>query len=254
MAELLSLNLEEYFCSYENEIYRIVEGQHFIATRKLVDNDEEQAILEEILDQSKPPVSTRNSHGQLHYLLYTPFRYPPLKSGGRFHTRLEQSIFYGSESLPTSMAEIAYGRFLFMQHTAARFPSMQVPYTHFVAKVKSGKSVLLTHKPFDVEESRISSATSYAYSQALGASMRKAGVELFSYFSARARRSINIGLFSQEAFKANKPVAGKEKHWSVFISPETIEFQRPHINDNRKETHVFAAQDFFVGGKFPVIL
>ena len=139
MEELPSINLVKNFASYSGEIYRIVEGQHFIATRKLVDSNEEQHILEEILDASKPPAPTSNKRGGLHYLLYTPFRYPPLKSGGRFHTLLEQSIFYGSEELKTSMAEVAYGRFLFMNHSEAQFAPMQVPDTHFRVQIKSEK-------------------------------------------------------------------------------------------------------------------
>jgi hypothetical protein len=253
MEELLSLNLAEYFQSYENEIYRTVEGQYFISTRKLVDSDEEQRILEEVLDQSKPPVATTNSYGELHYLLYTPFRYPPLKAGGRFHTRIEQSIFYGSEGLRTSMAEVAYGRFLFAHHSEAKFKSMQVPYTHFLSKVKSNHSLLLTTTPFNVHRSHISHPASYAYSQLLGSAMRKSRTELFTYYSARSPGGVNVGLFSAEAFQSNKPIVGKEAHWSVYISAEVIEFTRAHLSDNQKESHVFRIKDFYVDGQFPVI-
>lgn len=246
-------SLEKYFRTYEGEIYRLVEGQHFIATRKLVDSDEEQNILEELIDKSKPPVSTRNSRGELHYLLYTPFRYPPLKTGGRFHTRAEQSVFYGAEELKTSMTEIAYGRFVFMEKTEAKFASMQVPYTHFAVKLSCKKSVFLTEKPFAAQKAKISDQTSYAYSQSLGSTMRKSGTELFTYFSARVPDAVNVGLFSSEAFASNKPVAGKEKHWSVFISAEVVEFQRLHIRDNKKESHIFRIEDFYVKGKFPYI-
>ena len=46
----------------------------------LVDTLEEQALLEEVLDDSKPavPEDCRN----LHYLLFTPFRYGRLVSAG----------------------------------------------------------------------------------------------------------------------------------------------------------------------------
>lgn len=248
----ISLKLAEFFKTYEKEIFRTVEGQYFIATRKLVDSDEEQIILEEIIDKSKPPAPTKNSRGALHYLLYTPFRYPPLKSGGRFHTRIEQSIFYGSEKLTTSMAEVAYRRFLFMQHTETIFEPMQVPYAHFVAKIKSAKTLLLTEKPFSNDADKISNPSSYGYSQAFGAGMRKAGVLVFNYFSARAKTGINVGLFSPEAFQYNKPIEGKDGHWSVYVSHESIEFQRAHLQYNRKESHVFAIEDFYVDRKFPI--
>lgn len=238
---------------YENEIIRLVEYQHYIATRKLVDSDEDQAILEQALDQSKPAAPTRNRRGQLHYLLYTPFRYPPLKSGGRFHTRLEQSLFYGAEDLQTAMAEVAFGRFLFFRHTQAVCEPMTVPYTHFVARVRSDKAVRLTHAPFAVWRARISDPASYAESQVLGRAMREAGVELFSYFSARHPEGVNVGLFSVDAFAQNKPVAGKDKRWDVFMTAELVEFQRASITGKARESHVFKAQAFQVAGRFPVV-
>lgn len=252
MEKILSLNLSEHFQTYENKIYRIVEGQHFIATRKLVDSDIEQRILEEVLDQSKPPVATNNSRGKLHYLLYTPFRYPPLKAGGRFHKRIEQSIFYGSEELATSMAEVAYGRFLFMQHSEAPLKPMQVPYTHFLSKVQSKQSLLLTNAPFNAYKNHISHPSHYTYSQQLGSAMRKAKAELFTYYSARRPGGVNVGLLSADAFQSNKPVAGKDVHWSVYATLDTIEFKRAHIADNKKESHIFKIEDFYINGQFPM--
>jgi len=243
MTALDRINLAEHIATYEREIYRLVEGQHYISTRPLVDSDEEHNVLEALLDASKPPAPGENARGALHYLLYTPFRYPPLKSGGRFHTRIEQSIFYGSEELQTSMAEVAYGRFLFMQHSAADFEPMQVPYTHFVAAVKSTKALLLTTTPFSKHSDVLSHPTSYAASQAFGTYMRQEGIELFTYFSARNPDGVNAGLFSVEAFRKNKPVKGKDGHWSVYITSDTVEFKRPHLSDNAKESHVFRPAD-----------
>lgn len=234
------IEIKNHFQRYEKEIYRMVEGQHFISTRKLVDSDSEQELLEAILDNSKPVAPLRNSKGNLHYLLYTPFRYPPLKDGGRFHTRIEQSIFYGSEDLETAMAEVAFGRFLFMQNSAAKFQPMDVPYTHFMVKVKSQKSILLNREPFDTEREEISNALSYSYSQELGKLMRDSGAELFTCFSARKKDGINVGLFSVEAFSSNKPLHGKDKNWSAYVTGNVIEFHRPHMQDNKKERYVFS--------------
>ncbi len=49
----------------------------------------------------------------MHYLLTTPFRYPPLKHGSRFANKQGPSLFYGSESIQTTLSESAYYRFLF---------------------------------------------------------------------------------------------------------------------------------------------
>lgn len=224
----------------------MVEGQHFIATRKLVDSDEEHALLEEEIERSKPSVSLRNSRGKLHYLLFTPFCYPPLLSGGRFHTFTEQSIFYGSEKMETALREVAYSRFVFLHHSAAKLQPMQVDYTHFVAKVRSSKAILLIEAPYKSKRKEISNPHSYRYSQPLGKKMREGGAELFTYFSARAADAVNVGLFTTEAFAQNTPVKNKEGHWSVYIAEKSVEFQRRHIIKNKGDSYIFKPKDFLL--------
>ncbi len=97
--------------------FRAVEAQHRISTRKLTDSDAEQVLLEELLEDSKPAV-TGELEG-LHYLLFTPFRYPPLRHGSRFGVKTERGIWYGSQTLPTCFAEVAYYRLVFLEGTAA---------------------------------------------------------------------------------------------------------------------------------------
>ena len=58
--------------------WRVVEAQHQVSTRKLVDSIDEQAILEQLIETSKPVDATA---GRRHVLLATPFRYPPLRHG-----------------------------------------------------------------------------------------------------------------------------------------------------------------------------
>ena len=67
--------------------FRVVESQHVVSTRKLVDSGEEQALLEELVDRVKPPLPSDPELRRLHYLLSTPFRHPPLRYGSRFGTR-----------------------------------------------------------------------------------------------------------------------------------------------------------------------
>ena len=47
-------------------------GADLARERRLLDEFDEQALLEELLDESKPPVPSECRH--LHYLLSTPFR------------------------------------------------------------------------------------------------------------------------------------------------------------------------------------
>jgi hypothetical protein len=51
----------------------VVEAQHQVSTHKLVDSLSEQALLEELIEATKPTVPPECRH--LDYLLFTPFRY-----------------------------------------------------------------------------------------------------------------------------------------------------------------------------------
>ena len=68
---------EAWWAEGERELVRVlwrgVEAQHRVATMKLVDTLEEQAELERLLEDSKPPLPRGTA--SLHYLLMTPFRY-----------------------------------------------------------------------------------------------------------------------------------------------------------------------------------
>ena len=99
--------------------WRAVESQHVTSTRKLVDSDDEQQLLESLIDAAKPPWPSGRRFVGLHYLLATPFRHPPLRYGSRFGTRRERGIFYCAETQATVFAEKAYYVLLFLDGTEA---------------------------------------------------------------------------------------------------------------------------------------
>lgn len=70
---------ERHIRPLQGRLVRLVESQEQVATLQLVDTLEEQALLEELLESGKPPVPADAE--PLHYLLKTPFRYPPLRWG-----------------------------------------------------------------------------------------------------------------------------------------------------------------------------
>lgn len=94
--------------------WRAVESQHVTSTRKLVDSDDEQQVLEALIDTAKPPWPLGRRFVGLHYLLATPFRHPPLRYGSRFGMRRERGIFYCAEAQSTVFAEKAYYVLLFL--------------------------------------------------------------------------------------------------------------------------------------------
>ena len=107
------------FGSFCGEVVRIVESQEQVATTRIVGNLAEQDLLEHMLEDSKPG----SIDPGLHYLLSTPFRYPPLRHGSRFGSTLEPSLFYASMDLRTCLQECAYYRFIFWYDMASPPPN-----------------------------------------------------------------------------------------------------------------------------------
>lgn len=226
----------------ELEAWRVVEGQHVISTRKLVDDLAEQELLEELIESAKPP-PPGTDFAHLHFLLYTPFRYPPLRHGSRFGTPAERGLWYGSIDRQTAFAERAYYRLLFLDG-GPDLGTVAVQETAFTALIKTAKFVDLSGPPFSKHEAAIASPSSYAASHALGAAMREAGVEGFAFTSARARiRGINIGLF-EPAFAHPAPLA--HETWNCTASRAAVEFR--HIV---RGAIAFPRADFEVKGRLP---
>ena len=229
----------------ESHPWRAVEAQHQIATRKLVESDEAQHLLEEILERYKPPLA---DGAALHYLLFTPFRYPPLPHGSRFGTRQERGIWYGSDELRTSFAEVAYYRLLFLDGTDADLGPLSADLTAYQVPLKTTRGVDLTALPFARFRSSLASKTTYAATQRLGAAMRDAGVEAFRYRSARdAEGGLNVGVFSPRAFASRRP-RGLQT-WRCVATPALVEMSRRDYFE--RGAFQFARAGFLVGGALP---
>jgi hypothetical protein len=224
---------------YSSEVWRVVEGQHVNSTRKLVDSLAEHELLERLLDEKKPSMPAECTN--LHYLLSTPFRYPPLKYGSRFGTRRERSLWYGAEEVSTALAETAFYRLWFLRDTAAKLAPLESEFTAFNVRVETARAVDLTVEPFSRKRAEISNKTKFAVPQQLGADMRAANVEAFRYFSARQERGINVGVLSCKAF-AGSPI--REQHWHCFASTDSVEF----FSTMQRERHEFARTQYLVDG------
>lgn len=232
--------------AFEGPAWRVVEAQHRISTRRLVNDDDEQALLEALIDGSKPPVP-KDCDG-LHYLLSTPFRHPPLRRGSRFGTREERSLFYASRELPTALAEVAYYRLLFLEGTRAELEPVVVDLSAFQVRLRAQVVVDLTRPPFDAWEREISSPLSYRASQALGRELREDGVELALYRSARdPARGVNLALFSPACFARKRPTVPET--WLSVSTRAGVEFSRRDYFERRSLR--FARADFEVDGRLP---
>jgi hypothetical protein len=231
------------------DAWRVVESQHITSTRKLVDSDAEQELLEQLVDRVKPPTPTGDKFTRLHYLLFTPFRHPPLRHGSRFGAKTEPGIWYGSRSLESSFAEVAYYRLLFLDGTTATIEPLIVELSAFTAAIASRRAADLTRLPFSVHAKSLTSKTSYVATQGLGREMRAAGVEAFLYSSARdAKHGVNIGLFVP-AFAKKAPK--KVETWICTADRKKVELTEKGFLVGRARRFTFSRTEFEVRGVLP---
>lgn len=212
-------------CPVSGRAFRVVEAQHVVSTRKLVDDLEEQAVLEDLIETAKPPLPEDTAH--LHWLLATPFRYPPLRHGSRFGRRHERGILYASLSVRSALTEAAYYRLLFLEGTEAEL-RLQVELTVFTLGFATPHGIDLCKPPFDEFRALISSRSTYRTSQPLGSAMRADGVEAFLFFSARDRpEGINLALIQPAALSARKP--GRQEAWVCHAERSQVDFVRNNL-------------------------
>ncbi len=228
--------------------WRVVEAQHLISTRKLVDSAEEQAILEGLIEESKPSLPDEPEFNGKHFLLTTSFRYPPLRHGSRFSSRYERSLWYGSRTRRTAFAEAAYYRLYFLEGTAADMGTVTVELSAFRVPVRTRRGVDLTKAPFDTYRGEIASPVRYDASQTLGAAMREDGVEAFRFPSARDPASgVKVALFTPAGFASSQPETLET--WVVYASRDGVEFVRKDFFD--RKTIRFEREVFLVDGELP---
>jgi hypothetical protein len=173
---------------------------------KLVDTLEEQALLERVLDESKPPVPA-DCRG-LHYLLSTPFRYgAPYPSGSRFRRAgLTPGVFYASQTVVTAVAEMAFSRLIFFAESPGTpWPANASEHTAFSARVRTQRGLDLDREPFAVEVDRWTDPTQYEDCQAFADAARLANVQVIRYPSARDLRGRNLAVLTCAAFASKAP-------------------------------------------------
>lgn len=230
--------------------WRLVEDQYQNQTRDLVDSLEEQELLETLLEAAKPPAPALEKAKPFHFLLWTPFRYYPLRPGSRFGTRGEKGIWYWSLEPSVALTEMAFLRLRFLNDTNAPLV-LQTQFTVFPATIVSNYVIDLTQKPFLSCRNQISHRLTYRYSQLLGASMRKAYVECCLYFSVRCKDGINAAVFSLRALAQASLNESKFQRWHCYGTKDKLEFHRSSLI--KTEHLVFERAQFEIRGVFPLM-
>lgn len=229
------------------KLLRLVESQAQIATLQLVDTLAEQALLEELLETSKPRLPQADP--ALHYLLRTPFRYPPLRWGSRFGRRHEPSLFYAALRLETALAEGAYYRFVLWAGMSSPPPSARIlsEHTSFEVRFQVRRGVRLHLPPFAAHAQRLEDRQDYSLTQGLGSAMRAAGVEAFEYRSARCPQGgLNVALYAPSAFAERNP--RNLQSWLCETTADYVAYKRAQVPD---APQLFARETFLQAGRLP---
>lgn len=213
--------------AYAGPAWRLVEAQHRVSTLKLVDSLAEQAALEEILEETKPPLPAECR--AIDYLLATPFRYRPYPAGSRFRRAgLTPGIWYGAEAPETAAAEMAFYRFLFYAESPETpFPDDAADYTAFSAVLASPVALDLTSGALAADHALWTHLTDYGPCQALADAARGIGAGIIRYKSVRdPAQGANLAVLTCTAFTAPQPA--DRQTWRIRIGPTGAQALREH--------------------------
>lgn len=229
--------------SLMGSLRRMVENQEQKVTIALVDDLAEHDVLEDLLEESKPPV--RAELRRFDYLLQTPWRYPPLPWGSRFGRRFEPSLFYGSLTTEALFSEAAYYRLIFLEGMSKPFQDRVISqHTMFHARYQTDSGYDLTQKPFSRRSAALKDKANYSACQALGTALREQGIEAVLYHSARtATDEVNVALFDPQALRSRKHLNPRRVLCETRFDGVQFRFD--------KEVRSYAREVFLTDGKLP---
>ncbi len=202
--------------------WRLVEAQHHVSTAKLTDTRHEQEVLEHLLEETKPSIPEECR--QLHYLLFTPFRYgAPYPKGSRFRRAgLTPGVFYASELARTAATELAFYRLLFFAESPdTPWPANPGEYTAFAVEYAADKGIDLRAVPFNARQESWIHPTNYDECQKLADGCRAEGIDIIKYQSARdLEPSTNVAILRCRAFAKKEEV--ERQTWRIQVSASGV--------------------------------
>lgn len=206
------------------DLWRAVEAQHIVSTMALVDSVAEQNVLERLVEESKPPVPVEVTRLNLHWLLFTPFRYPPPPGGSRFRGPIDPGVFYGAEAVRTSCAEVGYWRWRHLSESPALEAIPPKPQTVFRVGI-AGSAIDLRRPPFDADREFWTNRADYSACQSMARTAREAPVQLIRYASVRdLRRGACAALLDAGVFTSKAPI--EQQTWILTVTRTRVVWQR----------------------------
>jgi hypothetical protein len=183
---------------------------------KLTDSLEEQTILEDLIEETKPPIPP--DCAGLHFLLMTPFRYSRQNPwGSRFRRpNADAGVFYAAEHPETAIAETVFHRLRFFADSPETpWPQNAAEYTAFSVDVQSERAIdlmaVLMHELSDILD-----PLNYSAGQVLSEKAFEAGVELIRYPSVRdPDHRANLAVLTPAAFAKPEPTG--RQTWRIYL-------------------------------------
>ena len=201
--------------------WRIVEAQHQASTMKVTDTPEEQDVIEQIIEATKPAIPS-GCEG-LDFLLMTPFRYSATNpKGSRFRRPYAPlGVFYASEFADTSIAEMAFYRLLFYAESPATpYPRNPGEYTGFAVEIAGDRALNLTVDPF-ANDGQLYHLVDYAHAQDFADQAREASITAIQYRSVRdPKRGSNFAVLSPAAFAKPGPLS--RQSWKLHVDANGV--------------------------------
>jgi hypothetical protein len=203
---------------YRGRVIRVVEGQHQIATNRLAGNAADQALLEALADDVKPPLP--EAARRLPWLLASPFRYG-LGRPSRFRAAdVLPGIFYAAEDVETAIAETAHWRLVaFSRSPGFLRPRTPTPMSAFSVLVATDRALDLTVGELGSGKDRWTHPTDYSATQQLAADARNIGVDAIRAPSARRRGGINVAVLEPAALV---PPPKPHSSWALLAIDEGL--------------------------------
>jgi hypothetical protein len=188
---------------------------------KVTDTSEEQDVLEQIIEATKPPIPSGCE--RLDFLLMTPFRYSATNPNGSRFRRPNSAlgVFYASEHAATAVAEMAFYRLLFFAESPATpYPRNPGEYTGFAVEVAGDRALNLTVAPF-ANDSQLYHLWDYSHSQGFADQAREARIGLIRYLSLRdPEHRSNFAVLSPAAFARPDPVG--RQSWKLHVDANGV--------------------------------
>jgi hypothetical protein len=230
----------------QGTVLRLVQQQGINSLDPLVDNLEQLARLEALVETSKPLPLPSGAETPSHPLLTTPFRYPPLRHGSRFGSRQTRGMFYGSRSRQGSLVEGAFYALLFWEGLIDPPPApIRRRQTLFSVLLNARRGLQLQSIADQVAQATLRDPIAYEATQQLGVWMRDQGIEAFEYLSARSNEAlVQVAVLTPAVF-----------HSTPFDQVEiTAELTADHASflcHDDGQLHRFPRTQFLIEGLFP---